>query len=57
MFVYIVDLMLYTVLKVSHANPDLENGTELEVKHVRRYTYHILTRHFSMNPVYLVALL
>ena len=25
------------MLKVSHANPNLENGTELEVKHVRRY--------------------
>ena len=33
-----VVVCLCAVLKVSHANPDLENGTELEVKHVRRYS-------------------
>ncbi|CAI8011918.1 Poly(A) polymerase gamma [Geodia barretti] len=33
---YEIQVFSNAVLKVSHANPDLENGTELEVKHVRR---------------------
>jgi poly(A) polymerase len=33
---YEIQVFSNAVLKVSHANPNLENGTELEVKHVRR---------------------
>ena len=33
---YEIQVFTNAVLKVSSQNPDLEKGTELEVKHVRR---------------------